>query len=108
MKSESITLQPKIRFLANPATASAHADMMATPAFQTAAATALLAYAYRLGGSDPQSLAIAMSKLNGAREFLRELMNLGLPDTKETIIPDAGLRPPEECLDRPYQPPTKN
>lgn len=107
MTREAITLSPKARFLANKAVASAHSDAMATPAFQQAAATALLAYQYRLGEGDPQVLAISMSKLNGAREFLRELMNLGLPDSQETKTVDTGLIPPETFLDSPLPTPPK-
>jgi hypothetical protein len=105
MTRETITLNPKARFLANPAVASAHSDLMASPAFQQAAATALLTYQYRLGAGDAQVLALSFSKLRGAQEFLREMMNLGLPDTMETTSVDSSLTPPEDFLDRPYEPP---
>ena len=107
MTREQITLNPKARFLSNHPVASAHSDQMASPAFQQAAAVALLAYQYRLGSGDAQVLALSMSKLRGAQEFLRELMNLGLPDTVETTSVDSSLTPPEDFLDRPYEPPKK-
>lgn len=107
MNRERIGLDPKAKYMANASVAGAHSDLMASPAFQQAAATALLAYQYRLGAGDAQVLALSFSKLRGAQEYLRELMNLGLPDTVETQSVDSSLVPPEDFLDRPYQPPKK-
>lgn len=107
MTKEQITLSPKERFLENPATASAHSDAMAAPAFQNAAAAALLAYQYQITGGDPALLPIVAAKLRGAQEFLRVLMNLGIPDITQPHSDDSGLEPPEQSLDRPYEPPTR-
>jgi len=79
---------------------------MASPAFQNAAASALLAYQYKLGGGTPEALTIIAAKLRGAQEFLHVLMNLGLPESKSSPFDDSGLTPPEESLKRPYKPPT--
>lgn len=103
---ENISLSPKVKFNANHAAAAAHCDNMASPAFQAAAATALLEYQYRVCPVEPTVLAIAASKLKGAQEFLNVLMNLGIPELPATPATDYGLRPPEEDLDRPYQPTT--
>lgn len=104
---ETITLSPKARFCSDKRAAGEHSDYMATPAFQSAAAAAMLAYQYRVCPSEPTVLAISASKLKGAQEFLRELMNIGIPDTVENLPMDEGLVPPEIALDRPYEPPKK-
>lgn len=108
MTKETISLSPKARFLANPKTAAEHADFMASPQFQAAAAAALLEYQIRVCPSEPTVLAIVASKLKGAQEFLSVLMNLGIPETPFRVTPDYGLTPPEESLDLKYEPPTKN
>lgn len=105
---ETITLSPKARFCSDKRAASEHSDYMATPAFQSAAAAAMLSYQYKVCPSEPTVLAISASKLKGAQEFLRELMNIGIPETHESSPNDEGrLVPPEESLDRPYEPPKK-
>ncbi len=105
MKVESILLEPKKRFLSIPATANTHSDLMASPSFQHAASTAMLAYQYQLGGGSPEALSIVAAKLRGAQEFLHCLLNLGLPNSTEKSIPDASLVPPEESLNRPFNKP---
>jgi hypothetical protein len=99
-----IALSPKKRFLNNPAIASSHSDLMASPAFQEAARTALLAYQQHVLTVDPTGLTIAAAKLRGAQEYLNTLMNLGLPETRTTATVDSSLVPPEESLNRPYKP----
>lgn len=99
-----ITLSPKQRFLGVPATAAAHSDIMASPQFQAAAAAALLEYQYRVCPVDPTVLMVSAAKLKGAQEFLNVLMNLGVPEGTAQHAPDYSLQPPEDSLDRPYQP----
>jgi hypothetical protein len=101
---ETISLSPKARFCANTTAAAAHSDLMATPAFQSAAASALLEYQYRTCPAEPTVLAIAASKLKGAQEFLAVLLNLGIPEQRTPYTPDHALEPPEQSLNRPYRP----
>lgn len=101
MTSPSITISPKARFCSNPTVAAAHSDMMASPAFQQAAAAALLEFQYRVCPADPTVLMVAAAKLKGAQEFLGVLLNLGLPDERVASVPDYQLTPPEEFLNRP-------
>ena len=99
MNSEpSLTLSPKQRFLSNQKRAASHTEAMAAPSFFEAASMALLEYQYRSIGGDPQVLAIAAAKLRGAQEFLRILMNLGLPEAAVQLVPDGQLTPPEQLL----------
>lgn len=118
MPTENISLSPKARFCANTAAASAHSDLMATPAFQSACATALLEYQLRIAITAERAAPIlrlapsemdkwSTAKLRGAQEFLSVLMNLGIPAQPRGSEPDASLVPPETTLDRPYVPPTK-
>lgn len=99
MNSEpALTISPKQRFLSDQKRASAHTDHMAAPTFFEAASMALLEYQYRSISGDPQVMTIAAAKLRGAQEFLRVLMNLGLPEEKPKSAPDGQLTPPEELL----------
>lgn len=102
----TISLAPKTRFLASPAVASAHSDVMASPSFQAAASAAMLAYQRNVLTVDPAGLTVAAAKLRGAQEYLDVLLNLGLPNTHTTSTVDTGLIPPEQSLSRPYKAPT--
>lgn len=93
--NERITISPKQRFLAVPSIASAHSDIMASPAFITAASAALLEYQHRAFTNDPTILAITASKLRGAQEFLTILLNLGLPEERAEALDTPTLTPPE-------------
>lgn len=104
-REPSLSLSPKARFLADPAVASAHSDLMASPAFLSAASAALLHYQYKAVGGDPAVLAVSAAKLRGAQEFLRELLNLGFAEHTDETIPDHNLTPPEAQLDAPFAPP---
>ena len=96
----TILLSPKARFCANPAVASSHSDLMASPTFQTAASTALLQYQLEtLGGTDPQVLAVVAAKLKGAQEVMRVLLNLGRKEVPTVSTDDNQLIPPEETID---------
>lgn len=107
MQPEVISLSPKAMFCGDKAAASAHSDIMASPPFKIAAQSALLAYQYTVLGGDPAVLAISAAKVRGAQEFLRVLMNIGLPEAPASHSAESGLIPPEEALARPYEPPTK-
>ncbi len=107
MPTEFITLSPKARFTADKATASAHTDLMASPSFQHASSVAMLSYLERTVTTEAAGFTIAAAKLRGAREFLETLLNLGLQNTPRPTPDNEGLVPPEEALNRPYQPPVK-
>jgi len=97
-----ISLSPKADFLRDASRASAHQDVMASPQFKTAAATALLAYQYnklRLVG-DPTNPAAISLKLQGAQEFLEVLMNLGEPEEPRGAPLSDNLTNPDERFTR--------
>lgn len=98
MNEPSLSISPKLRFLSDQKRASAHTDRMAAPTFFEAASMALLEYQYRSISGDPQVLTVAAAKLRGAQEFLRILMNLGLPEPRAAEAPDGQLTPPEQLL----------
>jgi hypothetical protein len=102
---KTISISPKQRFLDTPAQASSHSDLMASPVFQSAASSAMLAYQFKVASCEPSGLTIAAAKLRGAQEFLHILLNLGLPESRTTSTVDSALVPPEESLKLPYQPP---
>lgn len=102
MASEpAILLAPKTRFCSDPANASKHSDLMASPSFQGTLSVALLQYQYELlGGADPMMLAVMASRLKGAQDFVRVLLNLGRKEVASATPDDAALTPPEEALDQ--------
>ena len=76
-------LQPKRDFLSNAQRASNHEDLILSPAFKEAVQAAMLHYISRL----PMSNAADAFKVQGAREFAEELMNIGnetVPQTRNT------------------------
>ena len=101
---ETISISPKLRYVGDTGAAAVHSDLMASPAFQRAASTALLEYQYRIARGDLAALSISAAKLRGAQEFIDVLLNLGIPSTHSTVTTDSALTPPEESLDRPYKP----
>lgn len=69
------SISPKSRFLSDRALASQHSEMVVHPGFRAAAEAALLNYAIKLDGHDVRSAL----KIQGAKEVLQELLNLGDP-----------------------------
>jgi hypothetical protein len=72
-------LTPKAEFLADAKRAGAHQDMVLSPEFKKALEIALLQYAMNLGGdtADQQRLITVGLRLEGAKGFIEELLNLG-------------------------------
>ena len=105
-KENALRLTPKQGFLNDPHAASVHSDLMASPAFKSAASVALLQYQFNLlpGGSEPTALAAAALRLSGAKAFLDTLMNLGIEEALPGRVLDNGLESPEEFWTR-SQPP---
>ena len=102
MTSEpTLRLDPKAAFTADRAAASAHTDLMASPAFQRAASQALLELQFAILGPEPAMAAVAAFELRGAHKFLRTLLNLGLPQSLPATEDASTLEPPEEWLKRP-------
>lgn len=88
-------LLPKADFLADAPRAGRHQDLMATPEIREALKIALLHYAMKLGGesADAQQLVTVGLRLEGAKGFISELLNLGQP-VKQTDHPsDDQLEP---------------
>lgn len=73
------TLIPKAEFLGDPKRADAHQEIVLSPAFKKAIEIALLQYAMNLGGdtADQQRLITVGLRLEGAKGFIDELLNLG-------------------------------
>lgn len=76
------SLSPKLRFLSLPgeggqAPASRWSDLMLTTAFQDGAQAAIAEYAMRLRASNAVEATQNFYKLEGAREFLGVMLNLG-------------------------------
>lgn len=97
MPTEHISLRPKQSYLRDPASCAKHSDLMATPSFQVAAATALLEYQRRVTTSDPALAAAVTFKLRGAQDYLDVLMNLGIAEGKAEPLASNDLTPPEEA-----------
>lgn len=92
-------LTPKLTWLSDKPTASAHGDLMASPMFKRACEAAMLTYQQSLLPSDdsnPQLLAGVTLRLAGAQGFLRTLLNLSEPAMPETTPSPTGLVPPEQ------------
>lgn len=73
------TLSPKAEFLGDPKRADAHQETVLNPEFKKAIEIALLQYAMNLGGTgvDSQQLVTVGLRLEGAKGFIDELLNLG-------------------------------
>lgn len=84
-------MNPKHEFMKNEKLAGKWQDLVADPLFQDAAAKAFQQYAIQVSqeGTKSNELAISGVRLQGAREVLFILMNLGkpvrLPRAEETI-----------------------
>lgn len=83
-------LSPKSDFLKDEKRAGAWQDVVANPLFNEAVKHALLSYQMELTKSDSEgpNLAVVGLRMQGARQFLEHLMNLGLltklPSNTET------------------------
>lgn len=88
-----ISLTPKQDFLADKSRASVHQDAVASPAFKSAAATALLELQIRLPVTNLGDASIAQIKLKGAQEFLSILLNLGEPEEPRRSQIQESLHP---------------
>jgi len=90
-----ITLSPKARYLAVPGEgaqtpASRWADLMASGYFQDGAQAAIGEYSMRLKAANPIEATQAYYKLEGARDFLKLLLNIGekdSPPSQRTMVP---------------------
>jgi hypothetical protein len=90
-----ITLKPKERFQATPnvngkTAGSGWSDLMISMPIQTGCEVAFTEYAMRLRATNPVEATQAFYKLEGAREFLRLLLNLGekeLPSSTKPLAP---------------------
>lgn len=94
----TIRLDPKADFCRDKQLAGKHQDIVASRDFHEAVKAALLEYQLSLIGGDPTILAATSLKLQGAKEFIYVLMNLGEPKTPPRQGMDDALEPPEEAL----------
>ncbi len=90
-----LQLNPRAAFQANPSVASAHSDVMASPAFHAAAAQAMLAYQFSLAGSPANEAITVAFKLRGAKEFLDVLMGIGVAQKPREMPDDMSLQSPD-------------
>lgn len=88
------TLSPKADFLSNTERADRHQELMMSPEFREAVKAALLEYAINTAkmGMDSQQVTVGL-KIDGAKGFIYELLNLGIPHIPETHRPTAELEP---------------
>lgn len=90
-----LRLDPRTAFVGDPARASAHSDVMASPLFHAAATQAMLAYQFSLSTAPANEAVVVAFKLRGAKEFLDTLMTIGEKQMPRPQADDAALQPPE-------------
>lgn len=88
-------LNPKADFLKDSKRSDEHQETVLDPKFMEAIKVALLSYAMRIGGShaELQSLSTVGLRLEGAKGFIHELINLGKPIKPQQPLHDDELRP---------------
>lgn len=87
-------LTPKADFISlDRKAADAHQEMAMSPAFRKACGIALLQYTTELSTTSLQSAAETAYKMEGARGFIRVLLNLGEKETEKPIAEDQQLHP---------------
>lgn len=89
------SLNPKLDFLKDGKRADAHQETVLDPKFMEAIKIALLSYAMKIGGAhtELQSLSTVGLRLEGAKGFIHELINLGKPTKPQETYHDDELRP---------------
>jgi hypothetical protein len=88
-----IALTPKPDFLSDKTRASAHQDIMASPAFKAAASAAMLQMQIELRSQNLGDASIHQIMLKGAEKFLSVLMNIGEPDKPGVATAQESLNP---------------
>lgn len=82
-------IDPSARFRSDSNRTNNHRDLVENPVFKEAVETAMLSYFLGLDGVDPRSAL----KLQGAKEMIEKLMNLGLVEPQNNHIVNDELIP---------------